>query len=414
MFSQSYTEALKGVPELDEAATSRLEQHLTRNPADAAARLQMMAYLGRADQAADPRNDAKRFLHTVWLIEHVPGSEILRSPASRFLPGDLPSSDFERSAKLWAAASKAHLQDAAVQWNAASFFEHLDPELRLRYLEATEAADPNHPYALRPLAHLYALSILGSGPMVSRAQAGLDASKNVWVLGNAAYMLQSQSNLAMQRGAPNSLAAQLAEKYFLRAKTLDPKLDRQAILPQLDRARVRQEEERERQEWASSFDRAAGEIQRLPISAFPSLPPAIAGALTTRKCRIPQPADVATPRNVIQGDFRSAGETGWAALCSVGSTTSLLVFRDDRDGKPETIDTCDERTFLQGLGGDKIGYSREITAANRDFIMRHYQAYSGPRPPPIDHLGIDDAFVGKASVTRYFHQGKWLRLQGAD
>ena len=39
------------------------------------------------------------------------------------------------------------------------------------------------------------------------AQAGLEASKNVWVLSNAAYMLQSQYNLALQRGAPNPRAA---------------------------------------------------------------------------------------------------------------------------------------------------------------------------------------------------------------
>ena len=46
--------------------------------------------------------------------------------------------------------------------------------------------------------------------------------------------------------------------------------------------------------------------------------------------------------------------------------------------------------------------------------MRHYRAYGGPVPPPIDHQGIDDAFLEKASVTWYFHECKWLRLQGAD
>ena len=46
--------------------------------------------------------------------------------------------------------------------------------------------------------------------------------------------------------------------------------------------------------------------------------------------------------------------------------------------------------------------------------MRHYRAYGGPEPPPIDHHGIDDAFLEKASVTwQDFHQGKWLQLQGA-
>ena len=34
-----------------------------------------------------------------------------------------------------------------------------------------------------------------------------------------------------------------------------------------------------------------------------------------------------------------------------------------------------------------IGYSREITAVNRDFIMDHYRAYGGPEPPAIDPSG---------------------------
>jgi hypothetical protein len=46
--------------------------------------------------------------------------------------------------------------------------------------------------------------------------------------------------------------------------------------------------------------------------------------------------------------------------------------------------------------------------------MRHYRGYGGPQPPPIDHHGIDDAFLEKASITWYFNNGKWLRLQGAD
>jgi hypothetical protein len=45
--------------------------------------------------------------------------------------------------------------------------------------------------------------------------------------------------------------------------------------------------------------------------------------------------------------------------------------------------------------------------------MSHYRTYGDPEPPPIDHQGIDDAFLAKASVT-YYHEGKWLRLQEAD
>jgi len=39
---------------------------------------------------------------------------------------------------------------------------------------------------------------------------------------------------------------------------------------------------------------------------------------------------------------------------------------------------------------------------------------TGTEPPPVDRLGIDDAFPGKASVTCYWYEGKWLRLTGAD
>jgi hypothetical protein len=46
--------------------------------------------------------------------------------------------------------------------------------------------------------------------------------------------------------------------------------------------------------------------------------------------------------------------------------------------------------------------------------MRHYRAYGGPEPPPIDHHGIDDAFLEKGSITWYFYRGKWLQLTGAD
>ena len=38
----------------------------------------------------------------------------------------------------------------------------------------------------------------------------------------------------------------------------------------------------------------------------------------------------------------------------------------------------------------------------------------GPKPPPIDHQGINDAFLEKASSVHYFHEGKWLRLTDAD
>jgi hypothetical protein len=417
LFSPWYAESLRDILELGEADLARLEQRLAANPDDFPARLKLMAYYQRADRSGRHEDRFKRVQHALWLIQHHPNSELLHSPVSRFSPHELSPAEYRRAVNLWDAAAQAHPADAAVQWNAASFFQDLDPGIHMRYLEATAAADPNHPLALRPLADFYALSILEGGPLASRAQAGLEASNNVWVLGNAAYMLQSQYNRTLQMGAPNPRAAELAERYFLRAKTLAPNLDRQAILPQLDpqgMARARQAERQAQRDWQGRAEEAAGKIRRLPVEGFRELPTAVAGTLRARNCGVPQPSPKGAPRNVIRGEFFAKGEAGWAVLCSVDGSTALLAFRNDRDTNPDTVTTSEDRSYLQALDGNQMGYSREITAAGRDFIMRHYRAYGGPKPPPIDHHGIDYAFLEKASITWYFYQGKWLRLQGAD
>lgn len=417
MFSPWYGEALRGILDLEEADVARLEQQLAANPEDLPARLKLMAYYQRADRSSHPEDQAKRSQYASWLIEHHPDSEILHSPVSQFSQGELTPAECQRAIALWDVAAKAQPANAAVQWNAASFFRNLDLELYIRYLEATAAADPNHPFALRPLAHFYALSILEGGPLASRAQAALEKSKNVWVLGNAAYMLQSQYNRMLQMGTTNPRAAELAEHYFLRAKALDPNLSRQAILPQLDLqaiARARQAERQAQRDWRARAEKAIVKIRRLPVEAFPELPPAVVGVLRARGCTVPQPLPEGAPRNVIRGEFFAKGEAGWAVLCSVKNSTALLAFHNGHDTNPVTVNTREDLAYLQELNGNQIGYSREITAVARAFIMQHYRAYGGPEPPPIDHQGIDDAFLEKASITWYFYQGKWLKLQGAD
>jgi hypothetical protein len=376
-----------------------------------------MAYHQRGDRSHRPEDRAKRVHHALWLIENHPDSELLHSPVSRFTSGELSADEYRRASVLWEAAPRT----AAVQWNAASFFENLDRGLYMHYLEATAAADPNHPFALRPLAHLYAVSVLQSGPLASRALAGLEASKNVWVLGNAAHMLQGLYNQSLQmRGAPNTRATELAERYFLRAKALDPNLDRKAILPQLDSQAIARARQAERdalqaaQDFQARAEESVGRIRRLPVDAFPALPATVANVLRTRGCTVPQPSPDGAPRNVIRGEFFTKGEGGWAVLCSVNHSTTLLAFRHDGDTSPEALITSEDKGYLQMLGENEIGYSREIRAVNRDFILRHYRAYGGSEPPPIDHHGIDDAFLEKASITWYWHQGKWLQLQGAD
>ncbi|HTA67888.1 MAG TPA: hypothetical protein VK776_06405 [Bryobacteraceae bacterium] len=164
----------------------------------------------------------------------------------------------------------------------------------------------------------------------------------------------------------------------------------------------------------SNFNDAERRIVRLPPTAFPQLPRGVVRELQRRGCTVPQEAFTKKPHNVVRGEFAKSGQTDWAVLCSAKGVSTILVFWNGSANNPGAIAPMEDRNFLQGITPDKISYSRGISAVGKYFIMRHYNAYGGPKPPPIDHQGIDDAFIEKASVTWYFHGGKWLKLTGAD
>ena len=162
------------------------------------------------------------------------------------------------------------------------------------------------------------------------------------------------------------------------------------------------------------FDEAERSIVRLAPTAFPELPAAIVHELQRRGCTIPQTAFTKTPGNVTRGKFANPEQLDWAVLCSVKGVSTILVFWNGAGSDPAAIAPMEDRNFLQGISPGQIGYSREITAVRRDFILRRHRVYGGPKPPPIDHEGIDDAFVEKASTTWYFYKGKWMKLTGSD
>lgn len=167
-------------------------------------------------------------------------------------------------------------------------------------------------------------------------------------------------------------------------------------------------------EGSLDFEKADSEVIRLSPSRFPQLPLPIRQELTRRGCTIPQVWGQNTPHNVTKGSFIQPAELDWAVLCSVNQTSTILVFRNASTSRVTEFAREPDINSLQGEGGTQIGYSREIGAVGRQNITGYYRAYGGPKPPPIDHQGINDAFVGKASVVLYFYRGKWLELTGAD
>jgi hypothetical protein len=155
-------------------------------------------------------------------------------------------------------------------------------------------------------------------------------------------------------------------------------------------------------------------VRLLRVENYPELPSVVVAVLQSRRCTIPQPHQDGPARNVVKGEFFRKGQKGWAVLCSSGGKSSILVFRNNSDSGPDKIAESPDNQFLIDTGQGGTVYSREISAVDQEFMLRHYGAYDGPKPPPIDHNGIDDAFLEKASITWYWHNGEWMQLQGAD
>ena len=162
------------------------------------------------------------------------------------------------------------------------------------------------------------------------------------------------------------------------------------------------------QEW----DAAERNIVRLKPAAFPDLPAAVRADLERRQCTIPQSDFYKEPHNVISGRFISGTQQDIAVLCSVRGVSSILVFR--AAGGVATLAPAPDKNYLQTGGPATIEFSRGIFVAGPKTIRAYHEAFGGGKLPTLDHDGINDAFLDKASVVHYWSAGKWLQLQGAD
>ena len=156
-------------------------------------------------------------------------------------------------------------------------------------------------------------------------------------------------------------------------------------------------------------------ITRMPPSAFPSLPTSIQREIAKRGCRIPQ-AFGPHGANVIRGHFAKQGQTDWAVLCSKDGVSTILIFWSGSPSRVDSLAPVRDQDYLQETEPGKIGYSRRISTIAPKGIRYVYGTFGeGASPPfPLDHDGIDDYFVEKASVIHFRHRGKWVRLVGAD
>ncbi len=173
---------------------------------------------------------------------------------------------------------------------------------------------------------------------------------------------------------------------------------------------------------SDEWEQAAREIRRLPPTAFAKILPAgVIKQLEARGCSVPQswvpPSLPLGPNNAIRGEFAKKGQIDYAVLCSKNAVSSILVFWGGPTECPPEVASSPDKIWLQVVGIPGIAYSRLIAVWSKDNIRARNQTSTpgySQVPQAIDHDGINDAFVGKASIVRYCYRSKWLGLRGSD
>ena len=155
-------------------------------------------------------------------------------------------------------------------------------------------------------------------------------------------------------------------------------------------------------------------VVRLEPSAFADLPRGVIAHLEGRGCRIPQSFSSDKPHNVVRGRFEKPGREDWAVLCSVKGISSILIFRADSVVPSAELAPERDEIFLQDTGSGRMEYSRAIGVAGPQRIAEILRQESVEFRAGSLYDAVEDAFLEKASTINYYHDKRWLQLQGAD
>lgn len=139
-----------------------------------------------------------------------------------------------------------------------------------------------------------------------------------------------------------------------------------------------------------------------------------------RNCQIPTPG--AWRANVITGAFTAKGAVEWAVLCSVRDTSQILIFNAKNAALVDSLNRSSDSNWIQSYGNSTWLFSRVIDVVPMtrlnivpiDTTSEDVLYYGASLPKPIDHDGIDEAFLDKASTTLYFAQGRWFSVVSGD
>ncbi len=142
------------------------------------------------------------------------------------------------------------------------------------------------------------------------------------------------------------------------------------------------------------------------------LPASIVLELKKLNCQIPQ--GILDHANAIEGEFAIKGQKDWAVLCAVNGKSHIRIFWGGPKKCSSVIAERSDADYLYKQSNGEWEYYRGLGRVGKKFIIEHYEAYGGPKPPPITHDAIEDKWLEKASVVHYCNKGKWVELTGAD
>jgi hypothetical protein len=168
---------------------------------------------------------------------------------------------------------------------------------------------------------------------------------------------------------------------------------------------------------AQQIDTPRPEDARIEPESFPGLPQPIAADLRSRGCTIPQGYLDPNTHNAIRGEFRQPGQSDWAVLCSRDGGSTILVYWAGSTSAVAKLEPRDDRFHFERLSDGTIlaGFTRQIVPVDHQHIRDAYETWrEGPRPPPLDHQGIEDWYLEKAATILYWNKGEWVEWVGAD
>ena len=152
-------------------------------------------------------------------------------------------------------------------------------------------------------------------------------------------------------------------------------------------------------------------IRLLPLTSFPELPSPVMIQLSRRGCMVPQSFEAQAPENVIHGSFQAPGSSDWAALCSVGGSTTLYVFLAGRFESPIALRSQPDTAWLGAEPGSSVfGSGWGISVRNAGDLRASHQLHGAAA---FDHDGIEDDHLEHSTTVRYREGSQWLALGNA-